>query len=119
MSQPHIVPLNFETMGQLDDGLIDQVLRRHLMAVAQDCINRPADKTKRKVTLEFTVSPVLNQQTRECEIAQVEIECKSKVPVHRSAIYPMRVSKGGLLFNQDFPESLHQGSLLDDEEDDV
>lgn len=112
------VQLSFDSLVELDNGIIDHTLKRHLSAIATDCINRPLDDANRKVTLEFTVKPVLNHETRECDSCKVEIECKSKVPVHRSQTYQMRVTRSGLLFNQDFPDSLRQEALpLGDEEE--
>lgn len=111
MSQTREVPLAFSTLVDLDSGRIDKLLAMHLARIAQDCMNRPGDKTKRKVTLEFEVSPVEDPETRECEHCKVAIECKSKVPTYRSKVFQMRVTKGGLLFNKDFPDSLHQAPL--------
>jgi len=105
------VQLGFDSLVELDNGVIDGTLKKHLAAIAADCINRPSDDSKRKVTLEFTVEPVFDHQTLSCETCKVEIECKSKVPVHRSKPYEMRVTRSGLLFNQDFPDSLQQGAL--------
>jgi hypothetical protein len=115
MSRTQTVPLDFSNLAGLDEGRINKVLCAHLQRIAMDCINRPSDKTKRKVSLEFTVSPVIDVDSQECESAKIEIECKSKVPVHRSKPYEMRVTSKGFLFNRDFPDKVDQLPLLKDE----
>lgn len=109
-----IVPLEFASLAELDDGRIQRLLRMHLARIAQDCMDRPGDKTKRKVSIEFIIEPQINQQG-ECDDARVTVECKSKLPVYRSKPYEMRVTKGGLLFNQDFPDSIDQPPLFTQE----
>lgn len=111
------VQLNFENLVELDEGRINRLLMRHIQRISQDCMDRPTDKTKRKVILEFTAEPVYDPDTRECESVKVEIECKSKVPVFRSKTFQMRVTKAGLRFNPDFPDQLDQPSLYPKEDD--
>lgn len=109
--------LTFGALDQIDSGKIALLLKRHLANVAQDCVNRPSDDAKRKVTMEFTFTPVLDPDTRECETVKCQIECKSKVPTFRSKKYEMRVHKTGFAFNRDFPDDLDQPPLFDDSHD--
>ncbi len=114
------VPLDFTHLQSIDDGKVDALLRFHLQRAAQDCQSRPADKTKRKVTLEFAVSPILDESGEAYE-AHVQIEVKSKVPVNRTRAFEMRLGRNGFTYNQDFPEDLDQPSLFpqrDDEKSD-
>lgn len=108
--------LSFETLPALDEKLV-LLLRKHLANVAQDCISRPGDETARKVCLEFIFKPTRDPDTGECDVVNCEVECKSKVPIYRSRVYPMRVHKSGFLFNRDFPEELDQPPLFTDPED--
>jgi hypothetical protein len=112
------VPLDFTNLAGIDDGRINRLLAMHLARVAQDCIDRPGDKTKRQVCLTFTVEPVVADDGQ-AETSRIEIECKSKVPVYRSRPYEMRLTKGGFKFNRDFPDAIDQPSLYpcDDEDD--
>lgn len=112
MPQVQEVPLNFETLTELDSGKINMLVTRHLALIANDCMNRPGDKNKRKVTLEFYAEPIL-EEDGQCERCKIEVECKSKVPTFRSRRFEMRVTKGGFLFNKDFPSELDQPSLYD------
>lgn len=105
------VPLNFENLADLDAGRIGKLLQKHIKRAAADCIDRPGDKKARKVTLQFTMKPVMNSDG-DADTAHVEIQCKSDVPTNVSMTFPMLLSgKDGLLFNKDFPEELHQPAL--------
>lgn len=116
MSRINEVDLCFSSMEGLDEGRINKLLMHHLANVARDCINRPMDKSARKVTLEFQVKPEPDPSTGDANTATVEIECKSKVPVYRSRRFEMRLKNNGLSFNQDFPDDLNQPSLFPDGE---
>lgn len=116
MPQTQEVPLDFTNLAHLDEGRINKVLAMHLSRIAGDCINRPGDKTKRKVSLEFTVTPIIEPDTGDCTEAKIEVECKSKVPVHKSKPYAMRVSNRGFSFNADFPDSIDQKPLFNEGE---
>jgi hypothetical protein len=115
MPRTQEVPLDFTNLAHLDEGRINKVLLLHLQRTAGDCIARPGDKTKRKVSLEFTIEPIIDE-TGDCAEARIEVECKSKVPVHRSKPYSMRVSNRGFAFNADFPDSIDQQALFNGDE---
>ena len=106
--------LSFDSLAELDDGRINRLVKHHLARIASDVIDRPADKTARKVTIDFIVKPII-QPDGECDEAAVEIECKSKIPTYRTKKYTMRATKGGLAFNRDFPDELDQTSLYGDD----
>ncbi len=108
--------LTFESLEDLYDGRIAMVLKRHMAMVARDCMNRPGDKTKRKVTLEFGFTPVPDPDDMSvCERVDCQLECKSKLPVHRSRPIQMRPHETGFIFNQDFPEDISQQSLFNED----
>jgi hypothetical protein len=98
----NLTKLTFDTLPQLD-GKLSPLLDKHLAQVANDCINRPADPTARKVVIEFVFTPVLDPQTGECEDVDLVVEAKSKVPVFKTRGYRMRVTRGGMGFNADDP----------------
>lgn len=105
------VPLDFSHLKNLDDGRINKLLEHHLGNISRDCINRPGDKTKRKVTLVFYATPDANDDG-DAEAADVQVECFSKIPIYRSRKFKMRLSNKGFTFNQDFPDALDQPSLF-------
>lgn len=105
------VPLNFENLKNLNEGRIDKLLKTHLARAAQDCIDRPADKTAREVIMKFTFKPEFDTQTQEAETASCEIECKTRVPVYRTKKFQMRLSNKGFMYNADFPNAIDQPPL--------
>lgn len=115
MGRVELVPLSFENLENLDDGRQAVAFRRHMLRVAQDCMDRPGDSTARVITLKLSVKPVIGQDGQ-CERCFLEMEQKSSVPVHRSRPFEMEVTKGGLLFNKDFPETLDQAPLFPGDE---
>lgn len=110
--------LTFQSLEDLYEGRIAILLKRRLAMVAQDCMNRPGDKTKRKVTLEFCFEPVPDPDDLSvCERVNCELECKAKLPVYRSRPIQMRPHNSGFIFNQDFPDDINQQTLFNPEEE--
>ncbi|TWT63161.1 hypothetical protein [Rubinisphaera italica] len=86
--------LTFESLEAMSDGRIAMLLKRHLQNVAADCMNRPHDKAKRKVVLEFIFVPVPDvDDMTVCDRVDMEIECKSKVPTFRTKVIQRAVAK--------------------------
>lgn len=112
MARIEEVPLDLGTLQEMDSGRIAKVLAHHLSRASQDCMNRPSDTKAREVTVRFAFIPVPNPNTGEAEEAKCEIEIKSKVPVHRSKEFHMRMGVKGFRFNQDFEDDLNQPSLF-------
>lgn len=117
MPRTQVVDLNFSNLVDLDEGRIDKLLLINLARTAQDCITRPGDKSKRKVTLEFIFEPIADPDLGDCAGAKCEVECKTKLPVYRSRPFEMSVSNRGFAFNKDFPEELDQAPLFDQGDD--
>jgi len=113
----NLTKLTFASLGLLD-GRLEPLLEKHVVGIANDCINRPADKTPRKVILEFVITPICDPMTNECDDVDLVVECKSKVPVYHTPGYRCRVTRGGLGFNADSPENPDQKTLFTQESDD-
>ena len=111
------VDLDFTNLAELDEGRMNKLLSVHLQRIAHDLIGRPSDKSARKVSLEFTAKPLVDEDGN-CTTCTLEIECKSKVPTYRSKPYQMSVGRAGFSFNKDFPDALDQPSLYADRESD-
>lgn len=111
MASVERLQLSIQSLDELDNGIVALQFLKHLQRAAADCLDRPGDKTKRKVTLEFTFSPAADQ-SGSADTADCVAEIKSKIPVHRSRTYEMGLSKAGFTFNRDVPESLNQGVLF-------
>jgi hypothetical protein len=113
-----IKQLTLENLKDLDGGKADQSVQLHLRRAALDCEDRPNDATPRKVTLEFTLTPVTDE-TGQLTDVNVQIHAKSAVPAHRTRVYNMGLRHNGcLIFNEDSPNSINQGTMLPDNQDD-
>jgi len=105
-----LTQLSLSSLEQLD-GRIEALFQKHLAFLSSDCMNRPGDKTPRKLSLELSIVPQTDPATGECDDVFVSIEAKSKVPTYKTKEYPLRVSRGGLLFNADIPDAIDQTSI--------
>ena len=114
MGEIKLVPLGFRSLEEIDDGRQSAAFRKHMARIAQDCMDRPGDSTARVVTLTLSIKPVTGDDGQ-CESCFVEMEQRSKVPVQRSRPFEMQVTKGGLAFNQEFPDALDQIPLFPNE----
>jgi hypothetical protein len=110
------VPVDFGNLSHLDNGKMDQLLRSQLALISRDCINRPSEKKKRKISLVFTAEPVMDPDSGDCERVKLVVECRSRVPDFRSRAYEMRPTNQGFHFNRDFPDELDQQPLLPSEQ---
>lgn len=116
MAKINFVPLNLETLHELGDGELGVLIRNQLQRIARDCVDRPHDKTKRTVTLEITAIPVVSPQG-EFTHSNMEIECKAKIPVFRTAPYQMKADMNGFKFNGDFPSEVGQLPLTEGDDE--
>ena len=107
--------LVFAELAELDEGRMNALLRHHLAIIAADCLDRPVDSAKRKVFLEFSAEPIVEPDGG-CDRVKLQIACKAKIPDYKSRVYDMKATKGGFLFNKDFPDALDQPSIFADRE---
>jgi hypothetical protein len=99
------------------DPRVEGVFQYHVERARADCLNRPADKTERKVILEVSFEPVMDPESRECDAVNMTIKARSKVPDHASATYKLGVDakRKGLFFNVDNPEDIDQHTIAFDD----
>lgn len=104
--------LRLDTIKDIDPR-VEGVFQYHVDRARQDCLNRPADKTVRKVVLEIEFEPILDPDSRECDAVNMTLKARSKVPDHASATYKLGVDakKKGLFFNVDNPADIDQPAL--------
>ena len=110
------VELNLATLEELDDGRVSVAFAHELKRAVQDCIDRPADKKPRVVTLELAIKPILAPDSSivEMEGADGEFTIKSKVPTRKSKTYNFRSNKHGqLAFSSESPENSDQTTFDD------
>lgn len=107
------VKLEGLTLGTLEqlDPQIGRLFQKHVVKITDDCMDRPTDPAKRKLTIVFEAEPILDSDGRECDEVNMTITATSKVPDYRTKTYRMRATKAGLKFNADFPEELDQSGI--------
>lgn len=111
-----IVQVTLGSLYQLDHGKVAAAFQKHLERLVADMKDRPADKTLRKLLLEFCFTPVMDE-ARELESVVCEVEFKSKVPVMRTNPLSLGVKRSGqLYFAPDAPDSHAQKTLTPDDE---
>jgi hypothetical protein len=112
--------LSLESLDLLDMGKISATLETHLKRTIIDCTDRPADAKARSVTMQFDLVPVLSDDMS-CTEVKLQVSCKSTVPVHRTRVYStgVRQTREGpmLVFNQDSPGNINQGTFTEDEDE--
>jgi hypothetical protein len=113
-----IKQLSLSNLKDLDGGKADQSLQLHLKRAALDCEDRPNDPTARRVTLDFSLVPVVDERGFLTEV-HMQIHAKSVVPAHRTKVYSLGLrNQGMLVFAEDSPDSVNQGTILPDDQDD-
>jgi hypothetical protein len=110
------VELNLASLQDLDDGRVAVAFAHELKRAVQDCIDRPADKKPRTVTLELAIKPIVSPDSAivEMEGADGEFTIKSKVPTRKSKTYNFRSNKHGqLAFSSESPDNADQTTFDD------
>ena len=97
------------TLGSLEslDPRIEVLFQKHVQQITQDCMNRPREKTKRRLVFEILFEPSVDPDTGECDEVKVTLEGKSKLPVFRTRSFPMQATKAGLRFNAESPDDIN------------
>lgn len=117
------MPVNLEKLQLATLGVVEPKLeamfQKHVMNIVNDCLNRPGEKDKRSLTLKFDIIPVIEIDKESgqltCDEVRIQFKGESKVPTYRTKAFPMKLSRGGLMFNREIPEQLNQPSLVNDQ----
>lgn len=100
-----------DTMAALDNGKAVATFAQHLQRAALDCYDRPGDGTARKVTLEVSLTPVL-EEDRDCTEVSMQMRVASVLPKHQTKVYSLGLRQGGkLVFNPDSPSNINQSTF--------
>jgi hypothetical protein len=103
--------LSLDNLHDFDCGKADAIFRQCLLNAVRDLLDRPGDKNARKVVLQITLKPVL-QQDGDVVDAEVEFEAKNSLRSYRTAIRPMAIDRrGNLFFNPDSPDNPDQRTI--------
>lgn len=111
------VQLTLETLKDLDFGKVNMAFMSELKRAVLDCTDRPGETKARSVALEFTITPIIDEDGM-CESVRGEMQIKSKVPVRKTKRYEFAVNKHGhLSFSEHNPTSIDQTTFDDIGED--
>lgn len=92
--------LTLQNVGELDQGRVAQAFNQALRLAALDVLDRPADKSKRKIQLQIELKPKLTDDTAVLDTIHVDWLIKTAMPQRRSATYPMLATTDGRLHFQ-------------------
>jgi hypothetical protein len=108
--------LTLESIAKMDGGRLAIAFSAALKRAIQDCDDRPGEKKPRTVTLHLAAVPILDEDGL-ADNCKIQFQIHDSVPKRRSRVYDMSMRKGGhLLFNDDSPDNVDQGTFDMDEE---
>lgn len=113
MSQ--MLQFNLDNLSELDGGKAALAFEQHVRRAAIDCMDRPGDNKPRKVTLEVSLTPVM-QPNGDCVEVEAQIQARSTVPPHKTKAYSFGLRKNGVIvFNPDSPDAIDQQTLINED----
>jgi hypothetical protein len=110
--------LSMETLKEIDSGMVMELFHSALQHAVTDCMERPADKRPRKVTLQLTLKPVaeINGTMIDCDGVRGCFQCRAKLPDMETKTYDFGVQQGGkLVYNEDSLTNHRQTTMLENE----
>lgn len=106
-----------DALDDLDSGKAIEAFNLHIRRAAQDCYDRPGDDKPRKVKLEVSFTPVMDDEG-DCNEVKAQIYASSAVPTHRTKTYSFGLRANGVVvFNPDSPDCVDQTTLIPDDND--
>jgi len=108
--------LSISTLQEIDGGKPATAVNHALRQIANDIIDRPNDKAKRKVLIQVEMEPVLDSDLGTLDTIATSFKIKTSVPVRQSRSYPMLPLKDGRLsFEPQSPFDPRQGALFSED----
>jgi len=103
--------VDFNSLSEMDDGVLNLVLRKHLKRAADDCMDRPGDQKPRKIKIEIGYVPML-LPSGEAYDAGMQVKIASSIPDHVSQAYNVGMRKNGtFVFNANALDSVNQNTM--------
>ena len=110
--------LDLSNLKDFDFGKADAAFNKCLENAVRDLLDRPGDKTARKVVLQVELTPII-QQDGDVVDADVNFQCLAKLPAYRTANRPAAIDRQGhLVFQPDAPDNPRQETLIEEDERD-
>lgn len=116
---PNVKQLTLETLPEVARGTVQTAFDRLVAAAIADCIDRPAEKKPRKVTLAIAFSPIPELIGNEyfADRAACKIAVKPSFPEMATGVLDFsiqnRAGRAEALFAPDSPESVDQATMFD------
>jgi len=113
-----LIPLSLETVKDLDGGRPSLAFSHAVEQCVLDCKDRPMDERARKISLEFSLSPVAEESdvAGVFNLASVEGGFKIKVamPNRQTKTYSFGINRQGkLFFSETSPGNVAQTTFED------
>lgn len=103
-----MITLDFKGLAVLDGGKLQAAFQAELAAAVRDCMDRPGDKSPRKVNLSMQLLPVMDE-TGEAANVQIKFDVKAAIPKRKTRTYEMlTIRGGGLRFSEHSPTNPNQ-----------
>jgi len=103
--------LQLRTLGDLEPGL-EIKFEQICASLVQDCLNRPGEDGKRKLTVTLEMVPIKDPGDGQCDDVGLTIHVKGSQPLFRTKEFRLIPDgKGGLKFNSDFPDEPRSRAL--------
>ncbi len=84
--------LTLATLGQLDDGTVGAVVNAAITDALKDCDDRPGLKKARKITLEVSFEPVVDERSFVLKGVDIDTKVKLTVPAQELREQYLRTS---------------------------
>ena len=102
------------SLAQMQCGKVNEAVKQLMDQLKDDCIDRPAVKEARKLTLVVSVTPLLDD--RSLNSVNVECQISSKVPTRHTLPHNMTVDQGGMYYDDLAPADARQHTMFHPDE---
>lgn len=106
-----LMAFDLEALNTMDGGRIRELINQKLKTVLADCKDRPALTAARKLVVTIALSPECNDEATDMRSCDVQVEVKVALPRNKTGVYSMKAVRGGLVFNEDSLDNVHQTTL--------
>ncbi len=109
--------MTLANIQHIDGGRPMLAVNHALRQCTADIVDRPADKSKRKVVLVITQEPQLDKSTGALDTIGVQFKVKTSIPDRQSKLYPMLpTGENTVTFEPHAPNDPRQAALFGEAE---
>jgi hypothetical protein len=104
--------MTLDNLRELHGGRAALAFDHALKQIVSDIIDRPGEKSKRKVVFTVEGTPILDKTTAVLDNVGIQIKVVTGIPTRQTQVYPMKVTGDGvLLFQSNSPNDPDQHDL--------